>query len=432
MSDGPWVTLGHALLPPQPPYEEFGPPLFTPEQQEQYPHMPYTRVVKDVLQTGKWSVFNHATKEKFEWEVKPDTLNLILESHNLATSNGVAANLGKSHGNLDTWIIPTDELIAPIDKVVVSDGVLWVSAYVTPEQAKYLSNPAMKVSPGVLTNWTDGKGTVYPLRLVHVAVTDNPVVTGQGPFLALTNVNKGSSDMKSLFASLSSVVMAEEEETGGGGSTPETGEITDEGTDLSVEGAGTDRLIELVNGLLPEGVFLPESTTGENLVHNLEVVVATIVGLDTGTDGGSTDVSVPADPMEVPLSNLSRTLQQQKAPAWALTLANAVDRIGTRDRQTAQQAFEARLTDLGKAGVSGKVLSQKKALGEKYGWDLGLLEGIGPTVAMGNESRQLGTTDPPDISRGRKKGRPTAADCSAVAGAILARRGIRRNASKAT
>lgn len=185
-ASGPWRPLGHAQPPPPLP-RGFAPPRFTPQHQAENPDQPMTRLVKDVIRLGRWKTGTDAMGRPEMWDVTPLELSELAFAHMRSAGRGVAMNLTKSHGNLATGIVPTDELICPIDEMIVSNGVLWVSCYVTPEQARYLMNPACKVSPGVWPDWSDGLGNRYPLRMLHVAVTDNPVIPGQGPFLALAN-----------------------------------------------------------------------------------------------------------------------------------------------------------------------------------------------------------------------------------------------------
>lgn len=151
------------------------------------PDKPLTRVVKDVLPVGSWKVGYTEDGKPVMWNVTRQQLNDIKEQFDLAQSQGVAFNLARSHGDIEKLLIPTEDIISPIDQVIVENDTLWVSSYVTPQEAVNLQNPAMKVSPGVTTRFADGKGKPYPVMLYHVAVTDQPVVTGQGPFLALSN-----------------------------------------------------------------------------------------------------------------------------------------------------------------------------------------------------------------------------------------------------
>ena len=184
-----WNTpLGHGVTPPRPP--DFGPSRFTPQQQAANPDKPLTRVIKDILHVGSAKVGFDENGNAIPWNVTPQTLTLLNSTSKERMQIGDAINLGKGHGDEDL-IIHSDDLICPIDEVKLANGVLWLSSYVTPEQKKYLLNPAMKVSVGVVRDYVAGDMTHgekrYPLALVHVAVTDRPAQLKQGPFLALAN-----------------------------------------------------------------------------------------------------------------------------------------------------------------------------------------------------------------------------------------------------
>lgn len=184
---GGWQPLGHGMKPPTLP-AGFSPPRFSPQQQAANPSQPMTRLVKDVLRVGRWKIGSDSAGRPQLWDVTPAVLVALATSHQRATARGVAMNLTKSHGDLRTGIVPTDELICPIDEMIVSgNGTLWVSCYVTPQQARYLMNPACKVSPGIWDDWIDGLGNRYATKMLHVAVTDHPVIPGQGPFVTLAN-----------------------------------------------------------------------------------------------------------------------------------------------------------------------------------------------------------------------------------------------------
>ncbi|MCY2966291.1 MAG: hypothetical protein NT069_22105 [Planctomycetota bacterium] len=154
-----------------------------------------TRVIKDVLPVGRWKAGISNDGKSFRmFEVTPELLTEIRDNFSLAQSRGAAFNLGKSHGDPVTGLIPTDELIAPIDQIETDGNTLWAACYVTPSQAAFLSNPVCKVSAGVRQNWFDGQANPYSYQLVHIAVTDLPAVTGQGRFLTMSNTLSATTD----------------------------------------------------------------------------------------------------------------------------------------------------------------------------------------------------------------------------------------------
>ena len=177
------LDAGHDLPTPKVPAGLFGPPKYTAADQAANPDKPLTRIVKDVLHVGTIRVVDEANGDlEADWQVTPQHLAAIADAHRVARSRGFAAILGKTHGDERTRLIHPDDHLAPIAEFKTDGRVLWMSAYVTPEQARYLSNPALKVSPYLKGGYRDTGGHVYPIRAVHVAVTDNPRVPGQGMF----------------------------------------------------------------------------------------------------------------------------------------------------------------------------------------------------------------------------------------------------------
>jgi len=167
---------------------QFGQSKFDPAIQVADFSSQATRVLKDVLSVGRWKAgIDPETGQSIMLDVTPAMLQQIVENFRLAKSRQVNFNLGKGHGDPKTGLIHSDDLIAEMDDVATDGQSLWTSQYVSPEQAIYLSNKARKVSVGLRWNWRDGFDNIYPIQLVHVAVTDNPIVAGQGPFVRLAN-----------------------------------------------------------------------------------------------------------------------------------------------------------------------------------------------------------------------------------------------------
>lgn len=179
------VAVGHSVPVPDPP--DFGAPRWTDAEQAANPTKPMTRLIKDVLRIGRWKEgFDELNRPVFG-DYTPEELQNIFNNARAMMAAGHAINFGKSHGD-DQLIIPTDELISPADDIRLDNGILWVSTYVTPEQADYLDNPARKVSAGLHRDYLAGNGTTYAGRtMLHVAVTDRPTVDCQGPFIRLSN-----------------------------------------------------------------------------------------------------------------------------------------------------------------------------------------------------------------------------------------------------
>lgn len=361
-------AVGHSVSLPAPP--DFGQVRFTLAQQADKPTEAMTRVVKDVLRVGRWKVGLDESGKPVFWNVTPQVLASLSQTTKARLASGDAINFGKSHGDEDL-LIPTDELIAPIDDVLVSGDVLWVSAYVTPAQAEYLANPSRKVSVGVLDNYTAGDGQQYPLALAHVAVTDRPVVTGQGRFMALANSIQGSKTMD--FAAL----------------------------------------VEAINKLLASADLgsLPETVDESTIVIVIETMAAANGGAESPAEepADASGGEPAADPM-AGLANMGGGIgmSNKSGNKFMLALSNMIDakikpltdEIGTLKSERvgeAKAAFEARLTELGKSGVPAITLTNKRALGAKYGYDLALLDGVVGTIKMSNTSQRNADGSAPTV-----------------------------------
>lgn len=305
---GPWHALGHSVAPPPAP-QGFGPPRFTAAQQAANPGRAMTRLVKDVLPVGRWKVGINPDGSFAFWNVDEATLRRLAESHHAARSRGVAMNLTKSHGDVRTGMVPTDELIAPVDQLIVEGGRLWASVYVTPAQAAYLQNPACKVSPCVHDGWSDGGGHVYDSRMIHVAVTDNPVVPGQGPFLTLANRQQQHQSQRQ-----------QQPQRSRQAAFPARRQFALKGKTMDLQ-----QLIPLINSLLTEyGAELPADTSEATLIRDLQVITATL-GLSGGGGGAEADF---ADAGIIP-DTLAMTNRNRSKPA-VRKLSNTARRAGPR------------------------------------------------------------------------------------------------------
>lgn len=166
------------------------------------------RVVKDVLRVGRWKYgVDRTTGEPKFWDVTEDSLKAIANNFPKMLANGVKPKL--YWGNADKIAAGQHDVndprdtIAEIDQVILHDGTLYASSYVTAEQAKRLQNAPLEVSVKAQEDWVDGEGRAYDLALLHVAIVDHPVVTKQGPFFTLSNesADEGNADM-TLFEKL--------------------------------------------------------------------------------------------------------------------------------------------------------------------------------------------------------------------------------------
>ncbi len=351
------------------------------------------RVVKDILHCGKHKIgFDEAGNQVY-WTVTPQKLAAILKDFKLAKSINSPANLGKTHGNDDLLIHP-DDLIAPVDDLRIAGDVLWMSSYVSPEQAEYLKNPARLVSPAFIPNY-ERAGHRFTEYLTHVAVTDRPVQTNQLPFLAMAD------------------------KAGGG----------------SMDFAA---IVEIVNKLLEKlGMGkLPEDISEETFVPTMQGVL-TAMG-ETAAETETTGTTVPTEGTDMGTEMAMPGIPAQMADTLRKIIKGLDDRVvalsdelATRRKADATAAKSAFHTEAGRllgSGVPKAVIDKKIALADKLGsYDVALLDGLAPTLNTGRNSmaRKLADGSPPQLGT-----EPTAEERrKTIAKEIAARRNISEEAA---
>lgn len=306
------------------------------------------RLIKDVVRVGKWKVGRNADGSAILADFTPVTLSAIVDNFKLAKSRGVSFNLGKGHGDA-TGAIRADDLIAPIDDVVFDGKTLWCSLYVNYADAVYLSNPARLVSIGLKKDYMDGHGNVYPISLLHVAVTDHPVVTDQKPFVALGETST----------------------------------------------LDWMKLKSLINSLFKMFSWgpLPEAVTEETLLPALEAVVKSRVQEDdeeTANPQGDSEMADAKmtneqfDALTLQLTTLANSLTEstkvistltarvEASEAQVVTLSNKLAEVTTSN---AKEQYAQRVTGMAQLGkIESPVVNLLLEVGELNGWKLSALE----------------------------------------------------------
>lgn len=352
----PFLDGGHQGCRPALP--KLAPARFSPAEQAADASAPRTRLVKDVLRTGRWKVGHDERGQPVWWEVSRQTLREIARQFQLAQSRGVAQNLVWGHGDPHTKIVDPRNLIAPLDQVFVEGDTLWASAYLPADKARELRNPAHKVSVRVMENWTDGAGRAYPIMLLHVAVVDQPVLDTQGPFVDLGLTS----------------------------STPDA-----EGSSMPLD---YQRTLDSVNTLLAlGGLEMPDTTTEDNFNDTLDMLVGMLQGDAPPEDeadpeaAGKSPGGTAADPgEEPPAAEMSQ--QVGRLTRQVRDLCNQVARL---QRGRGRRLYLERVQDLATRGhISAREVNHFHALGERFGWDLALLDAAGERQAidMGRYARR--------------------------------------------
>lgn len=376
-------------------FPQLGPAIFTEEDQKKNPEKQMTRLVKDVLRVGRWKV-GFQKDEKSEWvpvywNVTEDTLDEIVDNFHLQLQNGVTHPLCWGHVTNGKPDIDARETISQVDDLFHENGTLYMTSYVSRPQATILQNQKRQVSIGADSDIEDGEGRIYPGEsLVHVAVVEHPVVPGQGEFIQLSQPNKKLQ-------------------------TPQAG---------SKKMAITfETLVAGINQLLPDGADLPTEGEGAVTEENFDQMFALALSMmgkkdpaeeagdDTTDNGGGGDSEIVGEPVgDVPaLEELPVEMQNRmkKDPAMLSLFNHFSKKIGesskelslikATERKAKEDAFSGRLSDMGRAGLDPKTITELKQLGKQTGYELSLLkpyEKLCDADLMGNHSKQLGNPNP--------------------------------------
>ncbi len=367
----PFLAVGHSLKLPAIP--ALAPARFTRAQQLADPAAPRTRVVKDVLRTGRWQVGATEQGAPIWWDVTPGTLAQIAANFATAQANGVAVNLCWGHGAPGSIAVDARDCIAPLDQVLASGDVLWATAYVTPADADRLRNPAMKASVRVMDDFTDGAGRVYPILLLHVAVVDQPVVAGQGPF------------HKDLSLFVRDLFLQEKQPM-----------------PLDFE-----RTKAAVNQLLAnQNVALPDDVTADNFNDALDLIVSILAQPDDGAQAradagfGTGAEALVIDPTATMGRSLSNTLGQQLAPIVQAVRDLSVEVAQLKQGQS-RQPFLEELKHLAATGcIDARTRLQLEATGAKTGYDLSILAPFAQLqmVDLSRQAQRFADGTPPDVN----------------------------------
>lgn len=356
------------------------------------------RVVKDVLTVGRKKIGFDKDGQPVFWDVTPATLAQIANDFKAMKAAGNAPNLGKTHGDDDLLIHP-DDLIAPLDQVLVANNTLWASAYVTPEEVAYLLNPARKVSVGVVPEYVDGAGNKYSLALIHVAVTDRPVVLNQGPFVTLADGTGGSSMNPDLLDAINMLM-----EAAGLG---QLGEVTDEAA-----------LVEQLKGVAAALGKTADTSSADDSAAAGGTVTPTATAGD-----------LPMPQMPAGMANSIKLMLKNELDKRDAQIKTLSDELAAREKaavDSAKAAFTAKVNELTAAGVPKVTLDAKVALANELATkgvkhDLRLLDGLAPVLNRGGAARALASGNPPPTAGGQAS---TEDANKEVAQRIAARRGI--------
>lgn len=133
------------------------------------------RFVKDLIRPGKYSHPAGKWEETFTGE----RLSAIVAETQRAIANGVKPKVCADHRTT------SDATLGQLADVFMLAGQVFGVADVGEDGQKQIAN-GNEVSVCVEKDWRDGHGNRYPEIITHVALTPDPIVTPQDPFVALS------------------------------------------------------------------------------------------------------------------------------------------------------------------------------------------------------------------------------------------------------
>lgn len=338
-----------------------GEPRFSKEEIQANPEAPMRRLVKDVLRVGEWKVGVADDGSPVKWKVTDGVLREIARQYKLAKANGVESNLywgASTEGNQHH--ISARDGIAPIDELVVDGGRLFAVQYVNEETARELSNPSHKVSVKVVSQWGDGQGRTYPYMLEHVAIVDQPVVSGQSAFFELAN-EQGVRNVEELKRVINEMLKVME--------------LSEIGSEVS----------------------------DDDLVKVLETKLETLRDLTTSRQEEET----VADVDEAALSNQQDDPTQDDLRSLVLELSNRIDALTAEKGEAGKDAWQTKLDALFEANkIDAVTKAAYEQNGQAMAFNLSLLTPLDSVTLQkhdGSAAESFALSNEPDT--GKTKGR---------------------------
>ena len=360
VSETPWRLPGAGLR--RPLLRGLAPPRYSAAEQLAAPEQPRTRLVKDVLRTGRWMAGVNDDGSPRWWIVTRPVLQQIEDCFDAARRAGNAFNLCWGHGDPHTRLVDSRDAIAPLDQVFLEGNTLWATVYVDAWTAADLRQAARQVSVRVVENWQDGAGRSYALALLHVAIVDLPVLTGQGPFLDLAHA---SPSLK--------------------------GKVT-----MDFE---TQRRL-WTRALAALGLTLPDDLTEETLPVVVDALLASLDEEQQPPDatGAAQAATLPPDRGASAAGSTDLGPLLSGIGEQIRDLSQRIDLMRTDD---ARSRFTSRLQDLAQAGrINARAVTSLAQTGAAHGWDLSLLAPFEDVqmIDLGRRGERLATGAPPLVS----------------------------------
>jgi hypothetical protein len=306
------------------------------------------KFTKQILRPGKYVVRSANGKRSVE-EISADRLRGIVDEFKRMRANGLRVPApwrhdksvplakdvqdSRDYGGFweDSWIGDDGAWYGRLDVPIESDAEK-VGATVT------------EVSPYILPEWTDGKGTGYKDAPVHIALVQHPVSPGQSNFQpAPAESSQPAMALALSMLTEGAVIMADEPTAP---ATPATIATTEPEKKPVVEPpakATAPSIQDVLTALKTCGLELPEDTIAENLAERIVTAAKAIAGKKAEEEGttepGANQNEIKEQPQPIAMGGEIMPIDKTVS-ADSKTLSFASEEDCRRFQQQAERGLE--------------------------------------------------------------------------------------------
>lgn len=347
---------------------------------------------KDILSCGTWEGGDCP-----RWNVTTDVLDGIVNSFRLQKSRGIRIPLVYEHAN------QARDRVGEIDELWRDNCRLMARCWAAKEDdVRHLQQVSPEVSVGVEENWKDGEGNVYPIAIEHVAIVNNPVCHGQGPFrrLSLKQSSTEGKTMKEKFVKRTIRRLLAD-----GGVVTETADVAVEDT-TPQDGDTTIAVTEVVSMIGKYfGVDLPKDV---DTAKELRLVLETMMsGSPDESESDATQEmveSMPVDSMSPAMLKLSLNTLRKRYSALNKEVATRRELDLSRAKDEYSEVLDEACTS---GAITAAVREELMEVGKSVGYKLSLVNHLknaqpGQSLQMGSKTRHLRNGKAPEM-QGQKQ-----------------------------
>jgi hypothetical protein len=319
--------------------------------------------VKDVLRTGNWHLSNG------EWDVTPETLQLIVDGFNKYTGRKYSVPLIWDHSN------KSSDTIGRVLSLWIEGEVLKARVKITDQKALELIETCVDtVSVGIMQDCKDGEGNDYPFLMYELSLVNTPVVSMQEPFKQMKLLS--SKEVKNM-ADDPNVTPAETP-----AETPVSSVSKMSLGDVANDPEAFKKLVDYVNDILgaTESSF---QLNGDVDPDNFMLYLSIAAGMFENDDDGDEMEGDSEESPEVPLP---------VSPEMGLKqIADITKRLSALEKGVSELAKDGFNSKLDYLVSTGSILPSHKASllekGKENNYSLSLLSGFGASKSFASSQK---------------------------------------------